>query len=67
MFTYLVNLHSRLIGARLRDVLRREEGQTLVEYGLIIVFVAVAAIIGLTLLGKDITKFLEEIAGKLVA
>jgi Flp pilus assembly pilin Flp len=67
MFTYLVNLHSRLIGARLRDVLRREEGQTLVEYGLIIVCVAILAIAGLTLLGGKITTFLTEIANKLVA
>jgi pilus assembly protein Flp/PilA len=66
MFTYLVNLHSLLIGARLRDLLRREEGQTLVEYGLIIMLVALAAIAGLTLLGEDVTKFLEEVAGKLV-
>jgi pilus assembly protein Flp/PilA len=66
MYTFLVNLHSRLIGVRLSDVLRREEGQTLVEYGLIILLVAIAAIAGLTLLGTKISTFLEKIAEKLV-
>jgi Flp pilus assembly pilin Flp len=59
MFNYLVQLHGRLIG------LRREDGQTLVEYGLIIVFVALIAIAGLTLLGEDISKFLEGLGKKL--
>jgi pilus assembly protein Flp/PilA len=48
-------------------IVRGEEGQGLVEYGLIITFVAVAAIVGLTVLGGDISEFLEGIGGKLKA
>jgi pilus assembly protein Flp/PilA len=61
VFSFLVNLHSRLIGADLR----REEGQALVEYGLILTFVAVACVLALTTLGEDIAKLLEKIGGKL--
>ena len=56
---YLVDLHSRLIHA-----LRREEGQGLVEYGLIITFVALVAIAGLTILGNDVSNMLEGIGKK---
>jgi pilus assembly protein Flp/PilA len=59
MLSFLVNLHSRLLG------LRREEGQTLVEYGLIIALVAIVAAVGLTVLGTDIKEFLKEIGAKL--
>ena len=57
----LVGLHSRLSGLRSRS----EEGQTLVEYGLIIVLVAIVAAAGLTVLGTDIKAFLEELGGKI--
>jgi pilus assembly protein Flp/PilA len=60
MFSYLVDLHSRLIGA-----LRGEEGQGLVEYGLIITLVAVVAIAGLTILGSDISNFLSGVGTKI--
>ena len=60
MFSYLVGLHSRLLG-----VLRREEGQGLVEYGLIITFVALVAIAGLTILGNDVSKLMENVGEKL--
>jgi pilus assembly protein Flp/PilA len=59
----LVYLHSRLIGAR--SCLRREEGQGLVEYGLIITFVAIVAIAGLTVLGNDIKEFLKKVGEEL--
>jgi pilus assembly protein Flp/PilA len=57
MYNYLVDLHSRLIGLRARG----EQGQTLVEYGLILAFVAIVAIAGLTLLGTDVKEFLEKV------
>jgi Flp pilus assembly pilin Flp len=57
----LVNLHSRLIGLRARS----EEGQTLVEYGLIIAFVAIVAIAGLTILGNDVKALLEKVGKEL--
>jgi pilus assembly protein Flp/PilA len=53
-----INMHSRLIGA-----LRGEEGQGLVEYGLIISLVALVAIAGLTILGSDISTFFGGLGG----
>lgn len=52
----------RLYAAR---VAKGEEGQGLVEYGLILTFVAVAAIVGLTALGGDISDFLSGLGDKL--
>lgn len=42
-----------------------EEGQGLVEYALIIVFVALVAIAGLTLLGGNINTMFNSLAGKI--
>jgi Flp pilus assembly pilin Flp len=60
MLSFLIDLHSRMIGA-----LRREEGQGLAEYALILFFIAVVAVASLTLLGGKISLLLSEIAGKL--
>jgi len=43
-------------------ILRREEGQTLSEYALILVLVAIVVIIALTALGVNITAILNSIA-----
>lgn len=47
----------------LRRLWKDEEGQGLAEYGLIIVFVSVAAIVGLGILGGNLDTFFETIAG----
>jgi Flp pilus assembly pilin Flp len=60
MLSFLIDLHSRMI-----DTLRREEGQGLTEYALILVFVSVVAIVALKLLGNNITSVLNEVAGKI--
>jgi Flp pilus assembly pilin Flp len=60
VFNYLVDLHSRMVSR-----LHGEEGQGLVEYGLIITFVAIAAIVGLKILGTDVSNLLEEVGKKL--
>jgi Flp pilus assembly pilin Flp len=60
MLSFLIGLHSRMIGS-----LRREEGQGLAEYALILFFIAVVAVASLTLLGGKISLLLSEIAGKL--
>jgi Flp pilus assembly pilin Flp len=66
MRSFLIDLHSRMIGAFRQDgVLRREEGQGLAEYSLILFFFAVVAVASLTLLGGKISLLLSEIAGKL--
>jgi Flp pilus assembly pilin Flp len=48
-----------------RNFFRREEGQTLSEYALILVLIAVVAIIAVTLLGNQITAVLNQIANAL--
>jgi Flp pilus assembly pilin Flp len=58
MTKHLVGLHSRVMG------LRREDGQALVEYGLILMLVALVAITGLTILGTDVSAMLEEVGEK---
>lgn len=52
-----MNLISRLI--------KEESGQGMVEYGLIIALVAVAAIIGLTAMGGQLNTFFDGIKTKL--
>lgn len=44
---------------------KREEGQSLPEYGLIIFFVAIVAIGALTLLGTNVTNLINQIAAAL--
>ncbi|MBC7186085.1 MAG: Flp family type IVb pilin [Calditrichaeota bacterium] len=46
-------------------LVRREEGQTLPEYGLIIFLVAIVCIAALTLLGGNINNLLNQIADAL--
>lgn len=47
--------------------MKDEEGQGMVEYGLIIALVAVVAIVGLALLGPQIRTLFEAISSKLPA
>ncbi|MBC8448502.1 MAG: Flp family type IVb pilin [Chloroflexi bacterium] len=48
---------------QLSSMLRREEGQDLAEYGLVIALVAVVAIAAVTLLGGSISTILASIGG----
>jgi len=45
--------------------IRREEGQTLSEYALILVLIAVVAIVAITLLGNQISSVINSIAAAL--
>jgi pilus assembly protein Flp/PilA len=45
---------------------RREEGQGLAEYALILALIAIVVIAALVLLGEAIIEILEYIAGELV-
>jgi Flp pilus assembly pilin Flp len=46
-------------------LMRREEGQTLTEYGLIIFFIALVCIVALTGLGVSVSGVLQNIADTL--
>jgi len=48
-----------------QNLFRGEKGQTLSEYALILVLIAVVAIIAVTLLGNQITAVLTQIANAL--
>ena len=43
----------------------REEGQTLTEYGLLLFFIAVVAILAITFLGTEISTLFSNIATSL--
>lgn len=47
---------------RLSDWLRRDDGQGLVEYGLILVLVAVVTVLALELIGGGVTTVLTSAA-----
>jgi len=48
-----------------RIQLRREEGQTMAEYGLLIALIALIVIGGVTLLGKNLGSTFSSIANSL--
>lgn len=48
------------------DLKEREEGQTMVEYGLLLVFIALVAVVGATLVGTNLSTMFTDIAGDLI-
>jgi pilus assembly protein Flp/PilA len=50
---------------QLRFQVTREEGQTMAEYGLLIAFIAIVALVGVTLLGTSLSSFFSDLAGKI--
>jgi Flp pilus assembly pilin Flp len=55
----MVALFNRLL------VLRREDGQTMAEYGVLLALIAVVAIAGILLVGQDVLAAFNSIAGAL--
>lgn len=49
----------------LKSLSKKEEGQAMVEYGLIIALIAIAVIGALVLLGPQIAKLFEQVGEKL--
>ncbi|CCJ34429.1 Flp family type IVb pilin [Caloramator australicus] len=54
-----------LLGFMMNLNLKKQKGQGMVEYGLIIALVAVVVIVALTLLGGNIRNIFNQIAGEL--
>jgi pilus assembly protein Flp/PilA len=50
---------------RLHGLLHREEGATMVEYGLMVALIAVVALAAVTLLGGNVTAMFSKIANAL--
>ena len=50
---------------RLQTAMEREEGQTMAEYGLLIAFIALVALIGATLLGTSLKGFFTSLANQI--
>lgn len=53
------------ITSRLASLLKREEGQTLVEYALLLVLIAIVVIAAVTLLGKKACNVYSSIGSSL--
>lgn len=56
----------RQIQNSMKSFVKREEGVTAIEYGLIAALIAVAIIAGITLLGGNLNTLFNDIAAKLV-
>ena len=51
---------------RLQSIVRREEGQDLLEYALLVALIALVAVGAITLAGSNVNTIFGQIAGKLV-
>lgn len=47
-----------------RIQLDREEGQTMAEYALLVAFIAVVALVGVTVLGSSLSDFFSTLPAK---
>ena len=57
-------IHMKLFIARMYKLATREEGATMVEYGLMVALIAVVCIVAVTLLGANIATIFNDVAGK---
>jgi len=48
-----------------QQFLRDEEGQDVVEYGLLIATIAIVVLIGITFFGNNISGWFERLAGRI--
>jgi len=62
--SYIRDLTDRLtlIGLGARALLRRQQGQTLVEYGLILGLIAVVVVVVMTTLGNQVSSIFNTVA-----
>ncbi len=54
----------KLFIARMQKLATREEGATMVEYGLMVALIAVVCIVAVTLLGVNVAAIFNNVAGK---
>lgn len=47
---------------RLQNILRREEGQDLLEYALLVSLIALVAVAAITLAGKNVNTIFQSVA-----
>jgi pilus assembly protein Flp/PilA len=52
--------------ARLRNLLRNDSGQDLLEYALLVALIALVAVGAITATGTNVSNIFDAIAGKLV-
>jgi pilus assembly protein Flp/PilA len=60
LYSALCRLHAKL-------AVKKEEGATMVEYGLLVALIACACIVAVTLVGTDLAAMFSYIAGVLTA
>ena len=49
----------------MRELVDRQEGATMVEYGLMVAFIAIVALAAVTVLGMNVREIYSEMAGLL--
>ncbi len=67
MLNFLVGLQCSMTGlqSRMIGALRREEGQGMTEYAMLIAFIAVVAVVAVKFLGSQISTLLNSVASSL--
>ncbi|HET7456673.1 MAG TPA: Flp family type IVb pilin [Gemmatimonadaceae bacterium] len=53
----------QLLSAAIRNIVKNEEGATMVEYGLMLALIAVVCIVAVALIGTNANKMFTTIAG----
>jgi len=64
VFQMMTVAHS-YVSSFIRTMIRDEQGQDLAEYALLLVFIAVACIVGVTALGGRILAIFNDLSGSL--
>ena len=57
-----VNSWATTLVVKFHELKNREQGQGLVEYGLILFLVSVAAVVGLTSVGQSVSSVISKVA-----
>ena len=64
VFQMMTTAHS-YVSALIQTTIRDEKGQDLAEYALLLVFIAVACIVGVTALGGRIMAIFNDLSGSI--